>query len=218
LGYDLDKRFLWLRDLSSNGTFINGALVGRGRLHELNDGDEISIAGKASFTLRYPPGHQFRIFEESYILEQKLEAYYYVPGVFLCREIGEDEEYICKFIPKESADSDVLRRDIAKIEGLRHTNILQIRRSFESQYGFHLVLEQTGGESLFRLIAKRQRLSEDEVRAVFSELFSGVKYLVSLSPCFSPGGRLGAANTYIPHDYSTITMSSMVILALGMST
>ena len=45
----------WLEDLSQNGTFINGTLVGRGRAQALHDGDKIEMVfpqGRSSTTLQ----------------------------------------------------------------------------------------------------------------------------------------------------------------------
>ena len=43
-----------LEDLSSNGTFVNEAMVGRNKRRELEDGDEITILGEVRFVFRYP--------------------------------------------------------------------------------------------------------------------------------------------------------------------
>lgn len=43
---DETKNFVYIQDLSSNGTFINGTKIGKNKRHALENNSEISLASK----------------------------------------------------------------------------------------------------------------------------------------------------------------------------
>lgn len=61
-----------VEDLSTNGTYVNEALVGRNQCRELEDHDEIAVHDKARFVFRYPKSRQMRSFKQQYTLLDKL--------------------------------------------------------------------------------------------------------------------------------------------------
>ncbi len=55
-----------LEDLSSNGTFVNEAIVGRNQRRELQEQDEIAVLDKARFVFRYPKTRLTSAFLQQY--------------------------------------------------------------------------------------------------------------------------------------------------------
>ena len=52
--------------------------------------------------------------------------------------------------------------------------------SFDEEDGVYLVLELAPEGELFNLIVRRGKLPEGDARKLFTQLFQGVKYLVSV--------------------------------------
>ncbi len=58
-----------------------------------------------------------------------------------------------------------------------HPNVLCLKETFDEADGVYLVLELAPEGELFNWIVMKQKLSEDETRKVFIQLFQGTKYL-----------------------------------------
>lgn len=71
------------------------------------------------------------------------------------------------------------------LKSVSHPNMLCLKDTFDEEDGVYLVLELAPEGELFNTIVMKQKLSEEESRKVFIQLFQGVKYLVChlLSRC-----------------------------------
>ena len=176
-----------LEDLSSNGTFVNEAIIGRNRRRELEEHDEIAVLDKARFIFRYPKTRQTSAFSQQYTLQQKLGKGHFAE-VYLCTEKSTGHRYAVKVFTKHPGQEDKtttegLQQEIAVLMGVNHPNVLCLKDTFNEKKAVYLVLELAPEGELFNLIVSKQKLSEDETRKLFIQLFNGVKYLVSLLPC-----------------------------------
>ncbi|KAJ5766381.1 uncharacterized protein N7511_003997 [Penicillium nucicola] len=154
-----------LEDLSSNGTFINEAIVGRNQSRELEDGDEISILNEARF----------------YRINQQLGKGHFAT-VYLCAERSTGTKYAVKVFERRASDSqktqgEALQQEIAVLMGVNHPNLLCLKDTFDDNDGAYLVLELAPEGELFNWIVTNQKLSENDTRHVFRQLFEGLKYL-----------------------------------------
>lgn len=71
-------------------------------------------------------------------------------------------------------------REVKYLQELSHSNIIALHDVFSSKdQNLNLVLELAPEGELFNLIVTKQKLSEEETRHVFRQLFDGLKYLVS---------------------------------------
>lgn len=61
---------------------------------------------------------------------------------------------------------------------MSHPNLLCLKDTFDEDDGVYLVLELAPEGELFNLIVMRQKLTEEETRKVFVQLFQGMRYLV----------------------------------------
>jgi serine/threonine-protein kinase Chk2 len=171
-----------LEDLSSNGTFVNEALVGRNKQRELEDGDEVTILDEARFVFRYPRTRDTNGFRQQYRILQQLGKGHFAT-VYLCAERGTGDEYAVKLFERRAGDSqrsqtESLLQEIALLKSVNHPNLLCLKDTFDETDGVYLVLELAPEGELFNLIVAKQKLTEDETRKVFIQLFHGVKYLV----------------------------------------
>lgn len=174
-----------LEDLSSNGTFVNEAIVGRNRRRVLQEYDEIAVSDKARFIFRYPKTRQTSEFKQQYTLGEKLGKGHFAE-VYLCVEKSTGHRYAVKIFTKQGREdrskTEGLQQEIAVLMGVNHPNVLCLKDTFNERNFVYLVLELAPEGELFNFIVQKQKLTEDETRKLFVQLFNGVKYLVS-----SPG-------------------------------
>lgn len=172
-----------VEDLSSNGTFINEAIVGRNQRRELREQDEIAVLDKARFIFRYPKSRQTSAFLQSYTLLEKLGKGHFAE-VFLCVEKSTGQRYAVKIFSRtpgmeERSKQEGLQQEIGVLMGVSHPNVLCLKDTFNERNAVYLVLELAPEGELFNFIVMRQKVPEDETRKLFAQLFQGIKYLVS---------------------------------------
>ncbi|PGH06594.1 CAMK protein kinase [Polytolypa hystricis UAMH7299] len=170
-----------LEDLSSNGTFVNEAIVGRNKRRELEDGDEITVLDEARFVFRYPKSRDTNGFRQQYRILQQLGKGHFA-SVYLCVERATGTKYAVKRFERRAGDSqkldnDGLQQEIAVLMSVNHPNVLCLKDTFDESDGVYLVLELAPEGELFNWIVTKQKLTEEETRKVFRQLFNGLKYL-----------------------------------------
>lgn len=171
-----------VEDLSSNGTFVNEAIIGRNQRRELKEGDEIAVLDKARFIFKYPKTRQTSRFLQQYTLLEQLGKGHFAE-VFLCVEKTSGKRYAVKIFTKtpgmeERSKTEGLQQEIAVLMGVSHPNVLCLKDTFNERDAVFLVLELAAKGELFNFIVMKQKLSEDETRKLFTQLFQGIKYLV----------------------------------------
>ncbi|KAI9714531.1 MAG: hypothetical protein M1820_000492 [Bogoriella megaspora] len=170
-----------LEDLSGNGSFVNDALVGRNKRRELEDGDEVSIVNEARFVFRYPHSRDASGFRQKYqILEQLGKGHF--ATVYLCIEKNSGTRYAVKKFekragPSEKSKVDGLQQEVAVLMSVSHPSVLCLKDTYDEHDGFYLVLELAPEGELFNWIVMKQKLTEEEARKVFVQLFQGIQYL-----------------------------------------
>ena len=171
-----------IEDLSSNGTFVNEAIVGRNQRRELQDGDEISILDEARFVFKYPHHRDTSEFRKQYRLLQQLGKGHFAT-VYLCIERATGYKYAVKRFERKQGESqksqnDGLQQEIAVLMGVSHPNMLCLKDTFDEEDAVYLVLELAPEGELFNWIVMKHKLTEEETRKIFIQLFQGIKYLV----------------------------------------
>ncbi|KAJ4297212.1 serine/threonine protein kinase [Collariella sp. IMI 366227] len=169
-----------VEDLSTNGTFVNGAYLNRNAHRELQEGDEIGLA-KTGFIFRYPRTRRGRAFAQQYTMGTELGNGHFAT-VFRCVEKATGTLYAVKRFTKthgveERSKKEGLQQEIAMLMGISHPNILCLKDTFEEPEAVYVVLELAPGGELFKYIITHQKLTEAEARKVFLQLFDGIKYL-----------------------------------------
>ncbi|EHK96049.1 putative serine/threonine-protein kinase fhkC [Glarea lozoyensis 74030] len=160
-----------VEDLSSNGTFINEAMLGRNKRRELQDQDEITVKDGARFVFRYPRSRDTSAFLQQYTLLEKLGKGHFAE-VFLCVEKSTGHRYAVKVFTKQPGVEER-----SKTEGLQQEIAVLMGDTFDESNAVYLVLELAAEGELFNWIVMKQKLTEDETRKVFIQLFQGMKYL-----------------------------------------
>ena len=170
-----------VEDLSSNGTFVNEAIVGRNNRRELEDNDEITILDEARFVFRYPASRNTNAFKLQYRILQQLGKGHFAT-VYLCVEKSTGFKYAVKKFERRTGESqrsqtEGLQQEIGVLMSVSHPNVLCLKDTFDEVDGVYLVLELAAEGELFNWIVAKQKLSEDETRKLFIQLFQGIKYL-----------------------------------------
>ncbi|KAI3393617.1 hypothetical protein diail_3881 [Diaporthe ilicicola] len=170
-----------VEDLSSNGTFVNEAIIGRNQRRELKEGDEIAVLDKARFIFKYPRARQSNAFLQQYTLLEQLGKGHFAE-VFLCVEKATGKRYAVKIFTKtpgveDRSKTDGLQQEIAVLMGVSHPNVLCLKDTFNEKHAVFLVLELAAEGELFNFIVMKQKLTEEETRKLFKQLFQGIKYL-----------------------------------------
>ncbi|KAL3493133.1 lanosterol 14-alpha-demethylase [Aspergillus germanicus] len=170
-----------LEDLSSNGTFVNDAIVGRNKHRELEDGDEVTILDEARFVYRYPRTKNINGFRQQYRVLQQLGKGHFAT-VYLCVERATGTQYAVKMFEKRLGDSqksqnESLMQEVGLLMSVSHRNLLCLKDTFDESDGVYLVLELAPEGELFNMIISKQKFTENETRHIFLQLFEGLKYL-----------------------------------------
>lgn len=170
-----------LEDLSQNGTFVNDAIVGRNKRRELEDGDQISILDQVRFMFYYARNREGNAFRQQYRTLHQLGKGHFAT-VYLCVERTTGMQYAVKRFEKRPGDGDKsktdgLQQEIGVLKSVSHPNMLCLKDTFDEEDGVYLVLELAPEGELFNTIVMKQKLTEEETRKVFIQLFQGIKYL-----------------------------------------
>lgn len=169
-----------LEDLSSNGTWVNGVIVGRNKRRELDSGDEVEFAGGLAYHFRYPPGMFASGFRDTFDVGPPLGSGHFAT-VYTAVEKKTGTQFAVKVFKKqrsaEATRTQGLQQEIAMLMSVSHPNVLCLKGTYEEDDGVYLVLELAPEGELFNYIIKYQKLREPETRKIFKQLLNGLKYL-----------------------------------------
>ncbi|EFR01803.1 CAMK/RAD53 protein kinase [Nannizzia gypsea CBS 118893] len=170
-----------VEDLSINGTFINDAIIGRNKRRELENGDEITILQESRFIFNYPRNRNTSKFRQQYKLFEMLGKGHFA-SVYLCAERSTGVKFAVKHFEKrpgavQRLDREALQQEISMLMSVNHPNMLCLKDTFDENDGVYLVLELAPEGELFNWIIRHQKLTDEETRKVFIQLFEGLKYL-----------------------------------------
>ena len=131
----------------------------------------------------YPQNRESSAFHQQYRILQQLGKGHFAT-VYLCVERSTGMQYAVKNFEKRHGDrgksqTDGLEQEIGVLKAVSHPNVLCLKDTFDEDDGVYLVLELAPEGELFNCIVLKQKLTEEESRSVFVQLFQGVRYLVS---------------------------------------
>lgn len=173
-----------LEDLSSNGTWVNGIIVGRNKRRELDTGDEVEFAGGHSYHFRYPVGRATAGFRDTFDMGPLLGSGHFA-SVFTAVEKRTGISFAVKVFKKKRAEersrNASLQQEIAMLMSVSHPNVLCLKGTYVEDDGVYLVLELAPEGELFNYIIRNQKLTETQAQKVFRQLLEGVKYLVGFA-------------------------------------
>ncbi|KAK4241718.1 kinase-like domain-containing protein [Achaetomium macrosporum] len=186
---------------SSNGTAVNGQLIGKGAKlsssRPLEDGDVITIRRHAHLTLKVQLSHiqssyslsptqqqEVELFKDRYVVTDRTIGEGGHAVVFLAKEVETGQHVVCKVhdISRFSQTSRAIvriRQEAALLSTLDHPNILPVKAAFETQQTIYVITELATGGDLFSLVLRYNRLAEWAIRSIIRQVLRGVAYLHS---------------------------------------
>lgn len=140
------------------------------------------MRGSARFIFHYPHSRQSSQFLQQYTLLEKLGKGHFAE-VYLCVEKKSGSRFAVKIFTlpngmEERSKLEGLQQEIGMLMGVSHPNVLCLKDTFNERDRVYLVLELAPEGELFNYIVMKQKMSEDETRKLFKQLFQGIKYLV----------------------------------------
>jgi serine/threonine protein kinase len=189
---------VWLKDLSTNGTYVNGVNIGKNNKHQLRHGDHVSLlppkgrAGFVEFTYygvngtRPAADPDFECLQAYDIREILGKGAFAVVRKCVHKETG--VSYALKIIDKgKSTPAPRHRHSRAKsvmdeveiMQSLDHPNIIRIHEVFNTTSKLFIIMELlTGGDLMDTLIALHgQLIPEEESRQFVIQMVSALCYL-----------------------------------------
>ncbi|KAG0003038.1 hypothetical protein BGZ65_002102 [Modicella reniformis] len=161
---------VFLKDFSSNGTFINGKKLGVNRRKELRDHDKINYLfdtqkarDRCRFTFREAEPIDTLSFDGQYERGPQLGSGNFAT-VFRTTHRITGMVYAVKVVKKNETFN-------AK------ENLLRVCQVFNEENFYYVVTELAPDGELFDQIIDKQKFTENEARHIFRQVFQGVKYL-----------------------------------------
>ncbi|XP_059173468.1 serine/threonine-protein kinase Chk2-like [Physella acuta] len=180
-----------LEDTSSNGTFINGDKVGKGKKQVLNNNDEIALAMKKNKAYVFM---DLNANEDANLPLELTEKYTLtrVLGRGACGEVrlafvkGSCEKLACKIISKKKfsmgGKSQVnlaaqVMGEVKILKSLKHPCIIGIEDVIDTPDMLYIILELVEGGELFDKVVSIDKYDEQTAKLLFYQMATAVKYL-----------------------------------------
>ncbi|KAI0699880.1 kinase-like domain-containing protein [Cerioporus squamosus] len=205
-GDESAKSAVKVTDLSSNGTFINGEKIGKGKCKVLRDGNELAFgtcvpqpaAGGLEdyrFVFRHTAcGPPSRGLYKYYDLQHELGKGSFAT-VMKALHKEEGKWYAVKMIQanklrrglsnaslngvQSNDKANNFAREINILERLQHKNICQLKEVFFESYNINLVLEWVPGGDLLDYILRKGSLPEPEAQYLTYQICDALAYVHS---------------------------------------
>ncbi|KAK9704130.1 serine/threonine protein kinase, variant 2 [Basidiobolus ranarum] len=184
---------VFIEDLSSNGTRVNGKKIGRNQRRQIFSGDHIQLTSTSSKSAGTFDNNFFlfkQIMQDDEFKSTINEKYFIgatlgqgnFAEVKVATERSTGKKFAVKIINKlrfrhKPKLNEALQREIAILMAIKHPCIISTHGVYDEQDFLYIILELVDGGELFDLIQKKQRFSEPEARFIFYQLFQAIKYL-----------------------------------------
>ncbi|KER22734.1 hypothetical protein T265_09218 [Opisthorchis viverrini] len=183
-------KLMFIQDLSSNGTFVNGTKIGRGKKQPLNNNDEISLSLKHLKCFIFCDSNS-----EENLFPPEVTSRYTISkllGRGACGEVrlvferGSCEKRAMKIVQKKTFSitaklgNGVLSRIKSEVDilmKLAHPCIIYIYDVIDTDEALYMILELVEGGELFDRIVQLGQLSEQDAKFLFLQMAIAVGYL-----------------------------------------
>ncbi|KAI9324423.1 kinase-like domain-containing protein [Zopfochytrium polystomum] len=173
-GTDGEGGHVYIEDMSTNGTYVNGEKIQKNKRHRLFDGDEIQLA-------RYDPKKSSNSFHDQYILTDALGS-----GNFATVRLGKrrdtGQSFAVKIVDKKRFKgkpkmAESIKQEVSILTAINHPCVIHIAGVFDTDESVNIVMELARGGELFDLIIDKKKFTESEARVIMLQIFSVLQYL-----------------------------------------
>ncbi|KAI5459883.1 kinase-like domain-containing protein [Mariannaea sp. PMI_226] len=198
--YEPTVNYIYVRDRkSSNGTFVNGVLIGQGPEissgYLLQDGDVIEIRPHWGFILsqeRSPPRQELnklqadecKLFDDRYLLTNRCLGQGAEATVHLAIDVATKKQLVCKLVNLDRIHGRNTREEVRRkyqegdiLRQLRHPNILSYVDMISSPHTLYTFTELASGGDLMSFIYRQDRVTEFDSRIIIRQVVRGLQYL-----------------------------------------
>lgn len=181
-GYDM---LVYCQDLSLNGTFHNGNLVGRNNAVLLTNEDSLQIKNVAVFTFHQAESAQpfdstimtdCEWFKGRFTLTKRLLGNGSYGKVYMTMDKKSGKQAACKIVEKRKPSRVSISREIELLTHLSHPNIVPVLASYQSASRFYIFEELITGGDTFSLRQSRP-VSEAECLFIVWQILQALIYL-----------------------------------------
>jgi len=194
LSYNKDN-VVFLQDSSTNGTWVNGKLVGKGNKVYVNHGDVINLARPTTID---PEEVKFTLYLYNQVGAKQIGVYDIgqqlgigsFAKVHLCVDVSTGNKYAMKIIDKKRIqmnskgkhkDGNKFMEEVNILMRVNHPNIIQVVEAIETEDALYVILELVaGGDLLDKMIDYGREFPEDRARVIFIQMLDAVMYLHSV--------------------------------------
>ncbi|XP_037052409.1 ovarian-specific serine/threonine-protein kinase Lok [Bradysia coprophila] len=179
---------VYVEDLSRNGTFVNGELIGMHRRRILKSDDVIAFNEPSNRIFHFDNSYQ-----ESHGLPEDVFSRYHVGKqlgsgaqgmVRLVMDRRTCECFAMKQVNKSgstntlgSVNDEKIHREVEIMRKLNHPNIIRCKEVIMKPNAVYMILELMEGGDLLHRLQREKHLSVDNSRYYFLQLCRAVKYL-----------------------------------------
>ncbi|RLV93846.1 Serine/threonine-protein kinase RAD53 [Spathaspora sp. JA1] len=200
---EMNKSSLWITDISTNGTYLNGVRLVKSQKFMLNQGDEISVGvGKANdvikfivlFSDKFNPttstGSNNVIEEDQsgihqdFIIKNETIGQGAFATVKKAVERNTGEAYAVKIINRRKAlntgGGDAMtgvERELSILGKLDHPNIVKMKSFYEDMDNYYIVMELVPGGDLMDFVAANGAIGEDATQVITKQILEGIAYV-----------------------------------------
>ncbi|EKE40169.1 hypothetical protein ENUP19_0006G0010 [Entamoeba nuttalli] len=181
-----------LTDTSTNGTYVNGEKVGRGKTVTIRSYDEITLLDKKVAKCAIYMFESYLEKNEELVDGGPQDKYEFLDlcgvGNFAVvrkvKEIQTGEVYAMKMIDLQKAQG-VSKRENAILDEceilkrLDHPNIIKLKEVYQTTKYLYMVIELVTGGELFDQIVAETHFTEAKCRIIIRQIFSALEYLHS---------------------------------------
>lgn len=181
---------VFLKDRSSNGTWVNGHRVGRDQMWPLEHNAEICFAGPNKKVFVFMSAEAGESFPE------ELTSRYTVSKVLGRGATGEVRlgfripdlhrvaiKIICKRTTITNTNNSNIMNEVKILQAVSHPCIINLEHVIDSQDYLYIVLELAEGGELFDKIIEKTKFNESEAKVHFYQICSAIEYLHSKNIC-----------------------------------
>eukprot|EP00727_Mastigamoeba_balamuthi_P002114 m51a1_g1190 putative protein serine threonine kinase (440) ;mRNA; f:420644-422711 len=182
----------FVHDDSTNGTFINGRRVGKGKKMILNDGDQLQLSRQDPIQFLYEDYERKQNALSKYLpLDHAVLQFYDLTNHIGSGKFGEvffgahkttGAQAAVKVIDKKRNGMNALaleffQREADILKMVKHTNIVSVFDVYDSPSTLCIAFQYCEGGDLFDATVGRGKFPEEEARHIFLQLLHGVRYL-----------------------------------------
>ncbi|EGW31233.1 uncharacterized protein SPAPADRAFT_140761 [Spathaspora passalidarum NRRL Y-27907] len=199
---EVGKTSVWITDISTNGTYLNGVRLVKSQKFMLNQGDEISVGvGKETDVIKFivlfsdafnpTTSASSNISDEDqsgihrdFIIKNETIGQGAFATVKKAVERNTGEAYAVKIINRRKAlntgGGDAMtgvERELSILGKLDHPNIVKMKSFYEDMDNYYIVMELVPGGDLMDFVAANGAIGEDATQVITKQILEGIAYV-----------------------------------------